>query len=93
MTKPYCDEAVQLPEMPNFLKRNKETKPMTHTPEKKTRSKTILPTVLSGQVTPIAEMEIPELIEHRKRIDGILENVPRYELERRAIRKAIIAKA
>ncbi len=70
---------------------------MTHTPEKKTRKKTELPELIFWQADEdpieIAHLDLMQLIHHRNRIDATLADVPRLELERRAIRKAIISKA
>lgn len=89
-----------MPPIPASLKRIKE-QPMTPIQEKKARQprvKVDLPTSLTvgldrDEYVLIEDLPLEQLVSHSRRISDILESVPRLELERRAIRKAIIAKA
>ena len=87
--------------IPKFLQRNQTENTMQHTPEKKTRAprqKIELPNTITigldaDEYVKIDTLDIAQLVEHSKRINTILASVPRLELERRAIRRAIIQKA
>ncbi len=64
--------------------------------QKRTRKRTELPTsiyISEDESVHIDNLDLQELVEHSRRISDNLGNVSRWELEKRALRKAIIAKA
>jgi hypothetical protein len=83
-----------MPEIPAFLLRNNPTtgSAMKDTTTKKPRTKTELPTTLSDG-TVLADQAIEQLIELRDGHQKLLADVPRIELELRAIRNSIRRKA
>lgn len=100
-------EAIEMPSMPEFLRRQPQETAMTQTakPEvkqRKQREKTELPNVLvvDNEIDPIRidDLGLIDLVEHKTRIEIELSKpnedpVKRLRLELRAVRKAIRAKA
>lgn len=80
-------------EIPEFLKRKPKVKVMAT--EKKPRNKAMLPTILEGANGTVEISQIPdaEIFAFRDSWKKKLADVPRIELELRAINAAIRAKA
>lgn len=83
-------------EIPSFLKRNKGDAQVTQeTQTKRKRTKTELPTeiVVDGTTVTLAGMDLPYLARAQTNLKELLADVPRLELELRAINQEIRRRA